>query len=173
MSVTAFAQEQELFGFRPVGNDLCWQYVYETPLNANEIIDYFQVSGIFEHAQCNKNQIWGTSKRKPLNRKAAGVSGVTMGKDWALLNYPISYTIRIDVKDKKYRVTLSNIVAHPDISLSYGGVSTNDNMQISACEILYNFKKGKFKTVSGCESVGTCFFYEFLIDTNNRPNDNW
>lgn len=173
-TVIIYAQS-ELYGFKPLGNDLVWQYVYETDLSPTEIKEYFISSGKFESVQGNDSSIWGNSKKKQLNRKSAGVGRGTLSRAYALLNYPLSYFIKIDIKDGKYRVTVGNITAHPDISLSYMGVSTNTNTQISARELLYNFNKGKFKNKEGCAGISLCLYDEFLIDKKilDKTDDNW
>ena len=174
LSVAAYAQE-ELYGFKPFENDLIWQFVYETDLSPDEVKEYFMTSGKFEFVHDNDSSIWGNSKKKQLNRESAGVGKGSLSGAYALLNYPLSYFIKIDIKDGKYRVTIGNITAHPNVSLSYMGVSTNSNTQIYARELLYNFNKRKFKNKEGAAGVSLCLYDEFLINEKLRimSDDNW
>lgn len=162
-------------GFKPENNELIWQHVYETRLTPQEVLSYFETSGIFETCTRDETRIWGPSKQKKLNCQAAGVNSSTLGNHYGFLNYPVSYSITIEAKDNRYRVTLKNIVAHPDISIAYMGISTNSNIQISANDQLYNFRKGKFKNSSGCIAVNQCLTNEFTIPdiSHFEQDDNW
>lgn len=96
-SLGVWAQD-ELYGFRPIGNDLCWQHVYETDLSPNDILSHFEKSGVFESVQKDSMSIRGNSRKLTLNYRAAGKSYMSAP---IIFNSPYSYVAEIEIRGNK------------------------------------------------------------------------
>lgn len=166
-SLGVWAQD-ELYGFRPIGNDLCWQHVYETDLSPNDILSHFEKSGVFESVQKDSMSIRGNSRKLTLNYRAAGKSYMSAP---IIFNSPYSYVAEIEIRGNRYRVLLKNIMFYPNVNVQFSRVSTNSNSTMAVSEMFYNFRTGKAKNRKAAELMDKCLLMDFTI--NDSAKDEW
>lgn len=161
--------------------DVTWRYVFNTPLDATEISDKLLRSGLLDVEFSDSTRIVGTKKREVLNLSAYGVSA------WSqklYTTYPMDCYVIIDIKDNRYRVTLSKFNFYPTRDLGsavavYGvAVTSKTNSNYSdGLNTYYNYKKSKFQDTFkkyDAPVFDDAFRNIFDIDTYvPKSNDQW
>lgn len=150
---------------------LVWQKVFDTELTKNELFRYFAYNGAFEVIKEEDSTLLLQHKKAVLNFKPY------KGAVIMAMHSPATAQAVIQYKDGKYRVTVTDVIYHSDLSVSLRGVSTNSNTQYSLDEIAYNFKKqeyrSSFKSRGYAEMMNNIFIDLFTIGELSHSDDNW
>lgn len=86
--------------------EISWKKVYETTKTKQELMDYFKASGLFWSTETIADTMFCKLKPQHVDETKTGVAGVP-----AIVNKTaFKGLVRIELKDKKYRVILSNII---------------------------------------------------------------
>lgn len=105
LSLNGFGQAEDQ-NFTLSESTIIWQKVYETEKTKDELINYFKESGLFWTTETKGDQLIGKLKHQKIDPDKTGVAGVppiVNKTDYKAL-------VIIDLKEKKYRVTMQNIV---------------------------------------------------------------
>lgn len=87
-------------------NAVSWKKVYETTKSKQEVINYFKESGLFWSTETVADTLFCKLKAQHVDETKTGVAGVP-----AIVNKTaFKGLVRIELKDKKYRVIFSNII---------------------------------------------------------------
>ncbi|MCB0381442.1 MAG: hypothetical protein KDD24_09315 [Flavobacteriales bacterium] len=87
-------------------NALSWKKVYETTKSKQDVINYFKESGLFWSTETVADTLFCKLKAQHVDETKTGVAGVP-----AIVNKTaFKGLVRIELKDKKYRVIFSNII---------------------------------------------------------------
>lgn len=99
-----------------VDNDqISWQKVYETELSKQEIQEQLRQHPALSQIAENFS---GTAKPTALNCEQSQA---------IYMRYPLQFFSNIEVKEGKYRVTVSRIEFIPEVSAEVFGIETNNN----------------------------------------------
>jgi len=93
--------------------DLIWQKIYETEASLDSVIKFLKTESFTSDLELNENTILGRSGKT----KLSSTKGVAMG---AYSSYDVF--IKIDFKDNKYRVTISDVLFDPTVSSVNSGM---------------------------------------------------
>lgn len=85
-----------------------WQKVYETSFSQNEILSIMKNSGKFTNIFNDNDSLTGSFSDLMADYKDAG--STTMGTTIYVQNSSINANFKIDFKEGKYRVTITNIL---------------------------------------------------------------
>lgn len=104
-SITIQAQSENE-NFYLSDNEISWKKVYETTKTKQELMDYFKESGLFWSTETVADTMFCKLKAQHVDETKTGVAGVP-----AIVN-KTAYKglVRIELKDKKYRVIFKNII---------------------------------------------------------------
>lgn len=103
--VKAFTQA-ESDNFYLFEEKITWKKVYETTKSKAELIDYFKNSGLFWTTETIADTIYGKLKLQKIDPAKTGVAGVP-----ELVNKTgIKGNVKIELKDKKYRILFTEIL---------------------------------------------------------------
>ncbi|MGE0560886.1 MAG: hypothetical protein AB7O47_03650 [Flavobacteriales bacterium] len=87
-------------------NAVSWKKVYETTKSKQEVINYFKESDLFWSIETVADTLFCKLKAQHVDETKTGVAGVP-----AIVNKTaFKGLVRIELKDKKYRVIFSNII---------------------------------------------------------------
>lgn len=87
-------------------NEVSWKKVYETTKSKQDVINYFKESGLFWSTETVADTLFCKLKAQHVDETKTGVAGVP-----AIVNKTaFKGLVRIELKDKKYRVIFSNII---------------------------------------------------------------
>ena len=106
VSLSASVYSQDTFlNFKIFNDRIIWQKVYETSFSTQEVIDYFKIFGNISIAEQTESRIIGSSSGNKIdfNKYKGSKIGNTIFDD------DLAYKVIIDLKDKKYRVTILDI----------------------------------------------------------------
>lgn len=122
--------------------------MFNVVLTPSEIIDNIKRSGLIDIEFADSTQVIGVKKRVPLNFAAYGVARHSQR---AYTTYPMSCRVQIDMKDNRYRVTLSEFIFYPTrdvgsgVAMSGVAVSSKTNANYTqGLNVYYNYKRAKF-----------------------------
>lgn len=154
---------------------MIWQYVYDTDKSESDIVNYFKDSRLFDITNISDNRIYGTVDNKPIEYRKYGFS--SMSTPMYISGSNCSYNVSIDIKEKRYRVTVSQIMFQSTTDYNSKYISTNSNSKTSLNVYAYNYNRGQFKSIfSSCGAditLATVWFNTFLITDSEPQNDNW
>jgi len=91
--------------FKLANSEISWQKVYETTKTKTQLIQYFEETGNFFSYQVIADTIFAKLKPQSVDPKITGVAGVPK----LVNNEKYKGDVRIELKDKKYRVTFSHL----------------------------------------------------------------
>lgn len=168
--------------FKIQNDKVIWQYVYETELAENDIVDFFKKSRLFEIQEIKDKLILGTVVEKPIDYKRYGFK--SMNVPIYIRDGRFDYNLIIEIKNGRYRVTISDIYCIDGLNLTMnlgGGISTatTPNTKSPLEEYVYNYKKKQFKSSFLKKNSGgvfaTVWYNTYLIDQKqiNKVDDNW
>lgn len=105
--ITVAVQAQsENENFYLAENAVSWKKVYETTKSKQEVINYFKESGLFWSTETVADTLFCKLKAQHVDETKTGVAGVP-----SIVNKTaFKGLVRIELKDKKYRVIFSNII---------------------------------------------------------------
>ena len=106
VSLPTIVYSQDTFlNFKIFNDRIIWQKVYETSFSTQEVIDYFKIFGNISIAEQTESRIIGSSSGNKIdfNKYKGNKIGNTIFDD------DLAYKVIIDLKDKKYRVTILDI----------------------------------------------------------------
>ena len=102
----AVKAQSENENFYLAENTVSWKKVYETTKSKQEVINYFKESGLFWSTETVADTLFCKLKAQHVDETKTGVAGVP-----AIVNKTaFKGLVRIELKDKKYRVIFSNII---------------------------------------------------------------
>ena len=164
ISIYSFSQDT-FFNFKIVDNNkIIWQYVYNTELSRNEIIDYFKIFGNMTIVEETEKRLIGCSSGEKID--FSKYKGTKISE--TIFDNSLSYKIIVDIKDKKYRITVLNISFPKDSGVMIdewgrtgGKSSIIDNEYIKNGEIRKSFSK------DGSESLDKYFLDKFKAKNIN------
>lgn len=164
-ALLSFGQEAEYLSFKIKDNAIIWQNVYndsrDIAIIQNEVKHYLSDATVL-----NENSMSGK-----LNSYIANLNGRSRGMSTIfILNNSFSANVKIDFKQGRYRVTLSNI-----ITTSLMDTPINGHEEKSQIELFcMNYKKGVFRDRSFesldilDESLKDTFAFKTIAD-----DDDW
>lgn len=164
------------YSFKIVDGEVIWQYVFETDKTASEITNYFQKAMVFNISNVDSTALYGNVERQNINYEKLGFRRMNVA---LYINNPISYSVVVNIKDKRYRVTIFKVVFASNTNISLYGVSTNSNTQYTLTEMSYNSRRMKFKDVFFSQSAAqplAAFWYNMFSVTsqsNSVTSDDW
>lgn len=166
----------EFYNFKILNESVVWQFVYQVDKTEKGIIKYFKDSKLFRVDDMDSVSINGSVDNKPIEYQKYKFS--SMGTPMYISNSNCSYNISIDVKDGRYRVTISRVMFASTINMSMNGISTNSNQLSSLNEYAYNFKRNKFKpafsTYGADKVLATVWYNTYLFKENKEsPDSDW
>ena len=156
------------------GYDVIWQYVYDSEKRKDEIISYLNNARLFEITKINDSLIWGKVKDMPLEYKK--YCSVKSNLAIHIATSSFNYDVTINVKDKMYRITLSNVVLSPTVSYGYGSPEPTSNTRVGLSALAYNYKKEEFKPNflnNGAANVLNVTWYNTYLIKANDNFDTW
>lgn len=168
LSLTSSAQEpksDDNYNFKIQNGSVVWQYVYNTNKTAKDVVSYFSQFGIFDINQANDTTIIGKVRDRPIDAKSYGFStGLT---PMYLIVCKYSCNVLINIKDKRYRVTLTNV------SFDYFSVVVSSTVTTTLDEVAYNFNRDKFKNSfnDAAEILSTIWHDTYSVKGNINNND--
>lgn len=158
LSLFSYSQDSFL-NFKVINdNRIIWQYVYNTELSSKDIIDYFKIFGNMSMVENTEKRLIGYSSGE--NIDFSKYKGVKV--DNTIFDNNLSYKIIIELKEKKYRVTILDISFSKDGGMIIDGWGRTGNRS-SIINIEY-IKDGKFKKSfhrDGSESLDKYFIDKF------------
>ena len=165
MFLAANAQTTEVGNMRIINGEVVFQRVYDCPpsFNASQLLK----NGPF--VETSGDMLSATLDNYAINFKKHGKS---------YMNYPMYMhgTLRakivIDIKDGKYRVTASHLMANSNIDFDYGSVTEKSsyvNIETYAVNNKGEFKQGQVKAI---QLINDDFGLLFLANTTTTT-DNW
>jgi hypothetical protein len=138
----AFSQTH--FNFRIDRNDAVWQRVYDFNADSatiqKRLTESINRSTYYKDVTIARNQISCRMENAELDYKKAG--GTYMGTTMIFSNGKWSGKVFIDVKDKKYRVTVTGLNYDAGSITSYG---VESKIQGSWADVVLNRDRTKFK----------------------------
>jgi len=106
LTTIAVQAQSESENFYLAENAVSWKKVYETTKSKQEVINYFKESGLFWSTETVADTLFCKLKAQHVDETKTGVAGVP-----AIVNKTaFKGLVRIELKDKKYRVIFSNII---------------------------------------------------------------
>lgn len=106
LTTIAVQAQSESENFYLAENAVSWKKVYETTKSKQEVINYFKESGLFWSTETVADTLFCKLKAQHVDETKTGVAGVS-----AIVNKTaFKGLVRIELKDKKYRVIFSNII---------------------------------------------------------------
>lgn len=98
--------QSESENFYLSASEISWKKVYETTKTKQELMDYFKASGLFWSTETIADTMFCKLKPQHVDETKTGVAGVP-----AIVNKTaFKGLVRIELKDKKYRVIFKNII---------------------------------------------------------------
>lgn len=125
-------------------DNIIWQKIYQTYKTAPQIIEYFTTCGVFDVSYTKENTLGGSKNIHLIDYKKYGYRRMTTGD---YITKPVSYMVRIDVKDNQYRVSVYNIAFHSYKDLKRAWFSENKNQINTLYEYAYNPRKKQFNNL--------------------------
>lgn len=157
----------ENYNFKILNGNVAWQYIYNTNKSSNDIASYFNQFGVFNINQANDSTIIGRVRDRPIDAKSYGFpTGLT---PMYLIVCKYSCNVLINIKDSKYRVTLT------DVSFDYFSVVASNTIPTTLGEVAYNFNRNKFKNSfnDAAEILSTIWYDTYLVKNNIDKDNNW
>lgn len=170
LNLTSSAQESKFddnYNFKIQNGNVVWQYVYNTNKTAKDVVSYFSQFGIFDINHTNDSTIIGKVRDRPIDAKSYGFStGLT---PMYLIVCKYSGNVIINIKDKKYRITLTGV------SFDYFSVIVSNTLTTTLDEVAYNFNRNKFKSSfdDAAEILSTIWYDTYLVKNNIDKDTNW
>lgn len=121
------------YGFNLVDGEVIWQNIFSTDKSAKEISEYFTRVRKFDIVENDSATIYGKVERQNINYEKLGFKRMSVAM---FVNCPTSYKIIIDIKNERYRVTISEVVFAATMGLT--AISPNSNSLITLAELCYN-----------------------------------
>jgi len=167
ISFTAVAQETN--NFKIESYELMWQYVYETDLTQEEVLQDLSTKGIWESFDMVGDELIGISSNMDANYKSLGYGEMSVPIYVARMF--VNFHSRIEIKEGRYRVTISNIqlIQKYDDSLTKQG-------EIRLLNTLAINKKGEFKKMflgKASEIYNHTFINALEIKEKEEQDDDW
>lgn len=151
--------------FKLVEGKVYWQKIYEVT-NIKNVLTYFS-SGTFKAQSKDSTSVTGETASSELPFKK---NGYTRG--WVRMTYlnPCVIYYNIEIKDNKYRVTISNVIWNT--STYYMGTTLTRIVDLTAATVN---KKGKYLKSSekDFEMLNKIFSDIFNAGNDLPKNDNW
>ena len=147
---TSVYSQDTFLNFKIFNDRIIWQKVYETSFSTQEVIDYFKIFGNISIAEQTESRIIGSS------------SGSKIGN--TIFDDDLAYKVIIDLKDKKYRVTILDIQFTKGGGIMIDGWGNTGNRS-SIIDNKY-IKDNKFKNSfsrEGSESLDKFFIDKFSV----------
>ncbi|MDP9961268.1 hypothetical protein [Chryseobacterium lathyri] len=166
--ISSFAQ---VSNFSLDNSQVQWQKVYETTLTQEEIISLAKDSGKFSVQNGNNENFSGSISELMADYKGAGYSG--MSTTFYVQNSTISGKIKIDLKEDRYRVTVSNIVLTELYNIGFG--SGNNKKVPFEYYVLRNNKSDFTSTFLKRDSKIYDYTFSNLFDFSKykKTNNDW
>ena len=136
ISFTAVGQETK--NFKIESYELIWQYVYETDLTQEEVLQNLSTKGIWESFEKVGDELIAISSNMDANYKPLGYGEMSVPMYVARMF--VNFHSLIEIKDGRYRVTISNI----QLVQKYDDPLVKQGQVISLKDFAIN-KKGEFK----------------------------
>lgn len=142
------------YNFTVFDGEVIWQYEYTTELDSLSIIDHFMSTPSFQINNIYKNNIRGSISKKPIPFKAyVKNSGLVA----IFVHHPCEYCINIEIRNKWYKVTCSDIKFY----------DLKDNNSITpVVDYAYNFKKSQFKWMfleNAAPALSLTWYNQYLL----------
>lgn len=159
LSTLLYSQDKFL-NFKIFNDRIIWQKSYETSFSTQEVIDYFKIFGNISIAEQTESRIIGSSSGNKIdfNKYKGSKIGNTIFDD------DLAYKVIIDLKDKKYRVTILDIQFTKGGGIMIDGWGNTGNRS-SIIDNKY-IKDSKFKSSfsrEGSESLDKFFIDKFSV----------
>ncbi|MGE8528463.1 hypothetical protein [Chryseobacterium rhizosphaerae] len=173
ISVFMLAQES---AFIINNKQVVWQRIYNSDKNIDEVSKILLSSGKIKINYQDSNSITGDVSDFVMDYKGAGFS--KMGTPMYLSNTSKFYgNFKIDFKEGKYRVLLTNILSKGNsVSLFYGGVGISDNGNDNLETFALTNDRELFKaSFEGKQSriINYSFAQLFDVSKYTKTDDNW
>lgn len=127
--------QEELENFQIENNSLVWQYVFETDLSFKELTEKIKESGVLENPEITDDKIISKTKQLKVLYKEAG-----FGSTWYVVGYFIQPMAKIEFKESRYRVTLTNMSLHLNQTSPVAGIAEKTVLE----QFALNGSKTKF-----------------------------
>lgn len=158
-SLKSYSQDNFL-NFKIINEtNIIWQNIYNTNLSKNEIIDYFKLFGNIKIAEETNDRIIGYScgDKIDFNKYKGSKAGNT------IFDNDLFYKVVIDLREKKYRITILDILFSKDGGVLIDGWGSTGTKS----ETIDNkyIKEGRFKNSfsrEGSESLDKYFLDKFI-----------
>lgn len=167
--LTAQTITDQIDNFTVEDKKVVWQKVFETDLSFNELTDKFKESGILENMDISHNKVIGKTKLIKLLHNEAGFTN--MGTPWYVVGYFIQPIAKIEFKDGRYRVTLTNMSLQLNQTSPVAGISEKDVIES------FVLNRDKFKSQF---TKKTSKIYDFTFNkefdfkkSQNIADDEW
>lgn len=172
ISFLSFGQSNKFSNFVYEDGSVIWQKVYETELHRDDVVKYFEDSGIFisNSLRVKDNTVSGETAIITPNYDGAGVKP---GSVPIMFREGYKGFVLIELKDTRYRVTMSRGVFVSNLSISIGNVtaeSTDTNF-----DFVYNMRKEEWKNffVKNGRIVNYSIEKSFEIIENKSNTQDW
>lgn len=169
------AEFDDMYNFKMVNNGTVWQYVYKTDKPDSEILKYFVDAKLFQIDCFDSTKITGIVIEKPLEYQKYKFT--SMGTPIFISNSNCSYNIDIEVKDSRYRVTISQVMFALTFNMKLSYLSTNDNQKVSLDLYSYDFKRNRFKPSFSTNRIdkilATIWYNTYLMNDDSTTDNNW
>jgi len=112
-----------------------WQKVFETDLSFSELTEKIKESGLLENPEITDDKIISKTKQLKVLYKEAG-----FGSTWYVVGYFIQPMAKIEFKESRYRVTLTNMSLHLNQTSPVAGIAEKTVLE----QFALNSSKTKF-----------------------------
>ena len=167
-----FGQSNSFANFLYSDGSVIWQKIYQTELSNDDIINYFQDSGIFinNSLRVTSNSISGETKLINPNYDGADVK---KGNIPIMFKQGYKGFVIIELKEGRYRVTMSRGVFVDNSSITIGSVTKEATD--TSFDYLFNTRKDKWKSffVNNGMIVNYSLEKSFLIIKDKTKNQDW
>lgn len=176
LSLPVFSQNYDdtarVYNFFTINDKVVWRKVYDIDMTSEQIRQYFTNPIISSTLMINwsdntnnkSGSLYGLVKDVLLDYKSIGYK---WGTTPVIFNYPVSYNVIIDIKEKCYRITVTNIYIS----------SMSSRTPTEPVDWYYNAKKRKWRPSlfnSGSAQIFNDIFINYFTIKDIEPNnDDW
>lgn len=144
--------------------EISWKKVYETTKTKQELIDYFKASGLFWSTETIADTMFCKLKPQHVDETKTGVAGVP-----AIVNKTaFKGLVRIELKDKKYRIVFTNIILVGDGEILKKGEEQSFELNFLTKEFT-EYRPGFFKKPNTVYNTT----FSTLFEIKTKAKDEW
>ena len=169
--------EVRLHDFLLENKSLIWQHIYESNLSANELMQNFLEKdlSLMKSKKVNKseNSLVFTVENDEIDFTKFGGKWSTTPD---FVKFPHSYKVIVEVKDKKYRVTLKNMNVAIGNNMGIADFSP-DWINSKLIDAVTRKRNTEFRktndVVKGLEILQNYYQLKFELKENEKQNNEW